>query len=542
MVNALTYQVSEVLIRRLRTLSEYYRRFFSTVNGNIKRNTENIKSLENLKFPFNIEGVYCSKDAFRKMVDDYSIKNHVQLSDETKKRIFEKIFDLQSFVHDHARELESINARKQYKKRETESLECMFKTAVIDTVKLEVIKNGDGITNMSVKQALLKEFELEKQIYPDNAGYESASEKYIKEKIEKAFKISSPMLPYTNVDVSKMRFLALNPVNSIKNKELEPDTAQTSKYYVDSTEAATNILIDHEFDEREIRLLSMDCNLCAEDLTMYSDGSRIEQYYSDRIKNVGVDRLYHRNNDGLDIVVNPHFDDRWNEEGFIPALNKIKREKDRKDVRKAFIYGLAYDNFILLDDDVHSDVDGNPRRTWYFTTRGVMGTVEIKKCGALIGNGYWNVYDSLFYNGVIKRSILTEAKKNIMAVKGYYQTDELLENILKSELVADLANTSDSVGSDFNIFDIFAKMRSSMSLNEWVLLFDGLLDTLWDYCGILFDNNGTNIDKATVRILKEIYRNSDIGKALDEQNVLNIDAQTFKEKYNDLLAKRFSEQ
>ena len=168
-------------------------------------------------------------------------------------------------------------------------------------------------------------------------------------------------------------------------------------------------------------------------------------------------------------------------------------------------------------------------------------SAPIRKCGRLIGNGYSDVFDALLYNGKIKMSILHDAKSIAEKMKGYNTTDELFDNILENWFIEDLIQPPayEDIG-DKNIFDIFLEMRSHMPETTWNELFNGLLITLWEFCGILFDNSDVYINKAVAVILTEIYNNCTVGK----KNAADLGdrERKLKENYEILLRRRYGEE
>ena len=539
---SLKYYVSQYVLERMIQLADNYTVFFNTVAAKIERNNENISRLENINFPYGQDGIYCSKEAFRKMALDFLTQQPQDLSDETKAAIFEQIYLVQARSYSLSDAAETKAAKERRMTENKRKLESVFNTAVIDTIRSSVIEHGLGIVNLTAREALIKEFELTEQMIPDDDGYTDAIKEYVKRRIATALKVAAPMLTTEGKrEKTELVFLALSPACAQTDSELNPDTSETAKFYLSSTGANTTVIINSEFDDTEISCVRLGYNFLIEDLTKYKSGTRNALAYSERIMKIGTKPSFGGNEDDMIIVVNPHLNCNWHEEGFIPSIHAKQRDIDHIDHLKAFVYGVGLDSFKLFYDDEHPDEKGNPRPTWYAYTNSYTVSAPIRKCGRLIGNGYSDVFDALLYNGKIKMSILHDAKSIAEKMKGYNTTDELFDNILENWFIEDLIQPPayEDIG-DKNIFDIFLEMRSHMPETTWNELFNGLLITLWEFCGILFDNSDVYINKAVAVILTEIYNNCTVGK----KNAADLGdrERKLKENYEILLRRRYGEE
>lgn len=537
--NSLKYSVSQLVLERMIQLADNYTIFFSTVAAKIDRNNENISRLENVHFPYGQDGIYCSKNAFRKMATDFMTRQSLELSDETKTAIFEQIYLVQSRSYTLTSTTETKAAKARRVQEEKKKLEAVFNSAVIETIRSNVIEHGMGIVNLTAREALIKEFELEEQMIPDDDGYDEAIKEYARKRIATALKVAAPMLTTEGRrEDTELTFIAMSPVCAETDSELKPDTSETAKFYLSNTSSNATVIINPEFGDTEIDCIRLCYNYTIEDLTKYKDGARNAIAYRDRIMNLGKENTLSYNSDKMIVVVNPHLNAHWHEDGFIPSINGKQRTKDHLDNLKAFIYAMGLDSFKLILDDDHPDENGNPRPTWFAYTNSYTQAQPIKKCGRLIGNGYSDVFDALLYNRMLKIAILRDAKNAIERIKGYKTKEELFENILENWFIEDLIQPYPSKDAgDMNIFDIFLEMRSHMPADDWNELFNGLLITLWEFCEILFDKSDVHINKAVKSILKEIYRNCSVGKKSEE--ALPFGERMLKDQYEILLKRNY---
>jgi hypothetical protein len=537
--NSLKYRVSQLVLERMITLADNYTVFFNTVAAKIDRNNENITRLENIHFPYGQDGIYCSRDAFRKMATDFLQQQPQDLTDKTKAAIFEQIYLVQSRSYTISSTAETKAAKERRMQEDKKKLEAVFNTAVIETIRTNVIEHGAGIVNLTAREALIKEFGLIKQKIPDDPGYADEIQKYAQKRIATALKVAAPMLTTERVrEDTELTFIALSPACAETDAELKPDTTETAKFYLPITTANATVIINPEFDDTELACMRLSYNFTIEDLTKYKAGARNAIAYNDRITNLGVKRVFNYNSDEMIVVVNPHLNSHWHEEGFIPSIHGKQRQKDHLDNLKAFIYAMGFDCFRLIADDDNPDENDKPRPTWYSYIDGFTQFQPVRKCGKLIGNGYSDLFDAILYNRTLKLAILRYAQKAVSMMKGYNTTDELFDNILENRFIEDLIQPIASKDADdINLFDAFMKMRSHMPVDDWYELFDGLLITLWEFCEILFDKSERHINKAVKLILTEIFKNSAVG--MKQESDYSKSETLLKAQYDIILAKKY---
>lgn len=540
--NSLEYEVSKLVLERMNVLADNYTIFFNTVAEKIDRNNENITRLENIHFPFGQEGIYCSKDAFKKMTTDF-LENQLQdLSYETKAAIFEQIYFVQARSYALNGAAETKEAKERRMQENKKRLEAVFNTAVVETIRSNVIKHGGGIVNFTAREALIKEFELNEQKYSGDPDYAEEIKKYAKERIDTALRVAKPMITTGGGhENAELTFIALSPDCAETDSELRPDTIETAKFYLPNNYASATVIINPEFDDTELTCMRLSYNFAIENLTKYKAGTRNAKAYDERIANLAIKRVFNYNSDEMFVTVNPHLNSHWHQEGFIPSMQGTQRQKDHEEHLKAFIYAMGFDSFRLIADDDNPDTDGKPRLTWYSYVDGFTQFQPVRKCEKLIGTGYSDLFDALLYNRTIKLAILRYAQKTISNMKGYNTADELFDDILENRFIVDLIQPIGSRDEDdINLFDAFLKMRPSMPLDDWNSLFEGLLFTLWEFCEILFDKSEVYINKAVKSILTGIFENSVVGtKAESEYSKSEI---LLKVQYENILARRYERQ
>lgn len=541
LANSLRLRIAKLLLERLTELSEDYRIFFSTVNEQIERNNENLATLEHITFSYGHDGIYCTKEALQKTAGAFINRQRIDLSGETKQAIFENIYAVLARKYAAASVSDTqadIEHRVQEAKR---SLDLVFKNAVIDTIHTDVIKNGNGIVNLTAKQALVKEFEMKSHKIEGDADYERECAIYVHDRITNAMKVAEPMLATDHQSAAtEIVFLALAPRCAELDTKMDPDNSKTAKYYLTAVDAHTTVIIDESFADTEITCMRLSYNFTLEELKKYQDGARYQTAYAERIAALRTmpERGQIGQMDETSIVISPHLDCYWHEEGFIQSIETKQRQIDHMDHMKAFIYGLGMDKFKLIDDDRSPDENGRPRPTWFAYLAGSMDLIVVKKCGRKIGSSFNDLYDAILYNGGIKQDVLRDARAQTEVMKGYRTAEQLFNEILENTFILDLIHNEDDgvQQKDYNIFDIFHEMRSYMPEKEWKDLFKGLYATLTEFCETLFDRSAYHINKAMIMILDAIYENSKASKLTNDTVAILL-----KEQYNILKQMRYEE-
>lgn len=540
MTGSILLSNSKVLLERFERLAENYAMFFQTISSMIEQNENQIKKIEDSYYidPLGEYGVYCSKEAFKNIYSEYKVKVDEELPDETKKAVFMNIFKILAgeFKEDGKERTEIQKERAaQIKKK---NLGQIFKKAIIDTIRTDVTKHGAGIVDLTIHDALIKEMELETGITEENdSKFKLKSVDYISKKIEAAMRMAAPMLAVDNATKGhnpETVYLAIHP-DCAETKKGVPDAGATKEAYMPEVSEATDfvattVLMDKEFSRYEMICFKAKYKFVIEDLVKYRSDSLNAKCYRSRICALGTEPVVSGPDSGK-TVVNPHLCRYWDEEAYIPELSVYEVEKSRKKNLKAFIYAMGLDLFVL-----EKDTDNNNRLTWFAR---LLGTKKpVKASGKRIGNSYVDLYNSLKFNRRIRDIILKIAENDRKKQKGYYDVQELYENILNDVFIEDLIQTK-AEEDDRNLLDIFLEMRGTMQHSKWEELFEGLQMTIWEYCAYLFDGNERLVNEATVRILMELVQNSTSGRKAINKEEMTMAEKRVNEQVRQLLKQKY---
>lgn len=499
--DSLLLATSRILLSRLERLSENYNAFFKNIGIIIQENQERIGKLESFNLPLGQMGIYCSKDAFRIIAAEYQNTVDNDLPAETKTAIFENLFKVlaDDFTNDSKIETERQKAARAARKAKT--LNNIFSVAIVDTIRTEVIKKGAGIVDMSIYEALQRQFELEE---PEKDDFPV----YLRSIVKKAMKMAAPMVATSSnaaAENTATAYIAMHP--SCAATEMgEPNTGATlSLYAPTASEETGNIkvtaLLDEAFSPYEITCFRAKYKFSVEDLTKYSPGSENAKAYRNRVGSLGKNPTYTGNPDDGLTVINPHLDRNWHEEAYLPELYKSERERNKLDLNKAFIYALGLDLVRVMADENTLDEEGNSRRTWYYESG--RGYLPVKVLNSHIGNSYTDLFNALPYNGRIKKFVLSVAKHIMKSRKGYASAEELYENIMQDDFIDDMIQSKPNDG-DKNLLDILLDMRNGMAPEAWGMLFVGLREVLWEYCAFMFSENERMVNTAVRTILDKM--------------------------------------
>jgi len=501
----------QILLKRFEQLAENYRVFFQSIGTMILENNDRIGKLEELTMPLGQIGVYCSRDAFRIIAAEYRSNVDNDLPEATKTAIFLELFKVLSteFENENKEETERQKAARAAKK--TAALGNIFRTAVVDTVRTDVVKKGAGIVDMNIRQALERQFELERPESDDLTGY-------LREIAEKGMRIAAPMLATSTnamAENTETVYMALHP-DCAATEMGEPNTGATKRLFLPQACEATDgmqatVLMDEAFSPCEITCFKARYKFSIEDLTKYAPQSENARAYNARIANLGKAPANSSDPEAFKTVVSPHLDRYWHEEAYLPAIYASERRKNELDTLKAFIYAMGLDCFKRMVDENTLDENGEGRLAWFLDTG--RNLVPVKARGSHIGNSYSDLFQALPYNSRIKHFILSSAQSTMRAKKGYSAAEELYEGILDDWFVEDLIQSREDRGgeADENILDILLQMRDNMESGEWKRLFAGLQEVLWEFCAYLFDSNERKVNDAVRSIVDRMIANSRVG-------------------------------
>ncbi len=504
--NQLEYAVYQILLERLEKLAENYAIFFRGIGTMIEENKTRIANLEALTMPLGQIGVYCSKEAFQMIAAEYRNNVDCALPAETKTAIFESLFKIQAEEFANESKIQTERQRAARAAKKTRTLNSVFQTAVVDTIRTSVIKKGGSIVDMNIREALERQFQLEA---PERDDFDN----YLQTLIRRAMKMAAPMVATTGnaaATNTATAYLAIHP-NCAATEMGEPNVGATQTLFAPTASAETGnvkvtVLLDDAFSPYEITCFRAKYKFSIEDLTKYAPSSENALAYERRVSSLGQPPLHTGNPDDCLTVINPHLDRYWHEEAYLPAIYKSERARDRLDTYKAFIYAMGLDVFQLLSDENTLDKNGNSRLTWYVQTGRGFSPVKVRN--SHIGNSYTDLFNSLPYNGRIKSFILNLSQRVMNTRKGYSSAEELFEEFAEDPFLSDLFQVSGE--GDMNILDILLSMRNGMEPEDWSMLFTGLQEVLWEYCAFLFDKNERMVNHTVRTVLDTMLANSSI--------------------------------
>lgn len=523
-------ETCETLKKRISLLSKQYELFFGTIETKINEMAEEITESELVyeKERLGEIGVYCSQEALQHIYNTYSRNKLQTLNEDTRTAVFTEIFRITSDAINEETTFASEEQKRKAVQQRKERLGRVFNKAIVNTVQTEVeSETGAGKVRMNIREALRKEQELKENLSGlglSDAEIRQRNDEYAKNRILQAFGKAEPMIgaERNNPDMAAaLVYLAIHP-DCADHRDDQPDEGATTAALVPAPEprtdnSSTTLLIDREFQNTEIVCLRQWHLFLIEELLQYGTNSENAIAYRERIHTLRYGNSNDVTDEELAKAITPHLDARWHEMAYFPALLPKERTEEKKNLRMAFIYGLAYGMFAkLLDADRDSD-----EMVWHFYGE------RITNFGRNIGGSYNDLYNSLPCNGRIVEQILERAKKNNDKIRGYKSADDLAEEMHDHLPVRNLLGGSYACGGTReNLLDILLRMREGMPEEEWKKLFDGVRDVLWDYCVTMFEDSRVRlIDNKTRTIVRMLCLSSNLPFAVDDDKALIVDSE-----------------
>lgn len=533
--NQLKLQTYKLLIKRFKALSNYYYEFFARVERHVDSNNSRIELLEK-SFEEEIFGeihVYASKEAFVKMYEEFKLKAQVMLPEDTKKAVFMDVYKITcEIMEDEANPNLSEQAKQRRDETNFRRMDQSFQKAVVETLRTEALKKGRDRIDLSIRDAIKKEFELKTGIRSErDDSYESGRLAYERKLLERGLRMAAPMFSVNSLgNNTETVYLALNP-DSAETRADIPDVGETmKKLALDRTPAtdnmALNILMNEAFSRYEMICFKSKHKYKVEDLTKYSADSEFAKAYKARIANLGAVPSV-EGDDAYKTVVTPHLNRYWHEEGFIPPLGARELRKSNEALLKEFIYSMALNSFIIRDGSM---VNNDDRDIWYYVD-GIQ-LKPLRKCGRLVDASYADLFDALSFNGRIKREILKKVKKEVRRTRAHHNAEEIKRQITVTDFVKRLVGEPvEDFREDLraregrengNILTIIRSMNPYMDEDKWLKLMDGLQLALFEYLELFYDDLPKLINESYVLILDEIYNHSELAvkEDLDEADTL----------------------
>lgn len=520
---ALKIITMQTLKIRLERLAEYYAEFFQTIHRRMTDNAIITGRLENTfaQPSFGEIAVYASAEAMRQSYAEFSRNLEYTLPDKSKKAIFTEIFKttLLSLQEDDA--VRSKAQKDNWISKIRLRMSSLFEKGIVEKLAEEVEKKGRGTVDLSIKEALEKEFLMETgEIQDDGEYYAERRIQYERTRIEEAMRVAVPMFAVENVaDVTETIYLAIHP-DAAEEVAGVPDRGATHNALVPEVTAATDyhpvsVLMDEEFSRYEIICMKAKHKYYVQNLIKYGRTSDYAVAYRKRI--AALDTIPKVVSDeAYKTVVNPHLSRYWHEEGFLPALTAEERKEEVRNRRWAFILGMGYDTF---SKEKLEEV--NNRTVWVFRGRRTVAK-EMRQKGRLVTPNYASLYDSLRFNRKVVSYMLRYARAVWKQEKEYEETSDLVTRIQDTILIEDLVQPAGDDKKDKkdkqdkNFLDIMLDMRRSMKRTEWDALGRALGEIIMEYLKYMLDGNVYLINQAYQDTIRRMYRYSSGGKKKTE--------------------------
>ncbi len=531
--NLLKQHTYKLLIKRFRTLSDYYYEFFARVERHVDSNNARIELLESSfeEETFGEISVYASKEAFIKMYEEFKLKAQVMLPEDTKKAVFMDVYKITcEIMEDESNPNLSEQAKQKRDETNFRRMDQSFQKSVVETLRTEALKKGRDRIDLSIRDAIKKEFELTTGIRSErDDNYESGRLEYERKLLERGLRMASPMFSVNSMgNTTETVYLALHP-DSAETRADVPDAGETlKKLALDRTAAtdnmALNILMKEAFSRYEMICFKSKHKYKVEDLTKYAADSEFAKAYETRIANLGKIPSV-EGDDAYKTVVTPHLNRYWHEEGFIPPLGARELRKSNEALLKEFIYSMGLNCFVIQEG---SEVQAIDRDIWFYVGSGIQ-IVPLRKCGRLVNPTYTDLFDALRFNGRIKREILKKAKEDVYKIKRGNNAEKLKskEEICKLDFVKRLRGKkpgecpNDIAARDGrdnkNILDIIRLMYPYMEDSQWLRLIDGLQLALFEYLELLYDGQTKLINESYANIMDEIHKESKLNNIGSEK-------------------------
>ena len=542
-VDSITLSTYDILLERIEKLSDYYEEFFTGIRNKIQENEDRIKRLERT-FENRILGirpVYASTEALREAYERFKSTVSATLPPATSEKLFNRIYHITvNVLEDEMHEM--TETKKKKRNEETvNALKALFVEAIYGSLQTAAIEKGDMTLNMSIRQALEKEFQLETGIYEDSERYAEKLLEYKRTRLNEAMSEATPMFAVKRIDdpVGTV-YMAIHP-DAADTMEGEPNAGVTRENLFPEVSSATDYkkvctLMDSEFSRYEIICMKTKHKYMVTDLVKYGKNSDNESAYKKRVMNLGrkpsTDSL-----DAFKEVANPHINCFWHEEGYIPSLTAEERQAAHEDDVSAFVYAIGYD---WVRFDGFYDRKGNFKDAWIFWPSNSGGGTPVFAKGRPVKNGFAQLYGAMKYNGRLKRMILTKARTQEEVNYGHMDAEDAMQYLLTDdEFIEDLTQSTGTDSSDDNILDVFLSMKHDMDKEEWTFLFHGLTRTLMHYLESIFDFNPRLVNRAYKMIVPRLYEYSVPGIKEKEDRELSRDERELKNEWEEMRKKEF---
>lgn len=397
------------------------------------------------------------------------------------------------------------------------SYDKLFHNLIVKSCREKLLSNNNvrEELNINVMEALEREAEFN--------GQSSSKQEYIKERLAELVDSVCPWAPKSenssDVNLWGISTKCRTIIESSDGKStLEKLIEETSA----SKLAANNIVSDLSLDDNSIYFVAARYGLMVNDFVKFSAGknNRPDGDYYVAYKNV-IDRIVNEGKTSgySGMTITPHIDKRWH-----LTLRDINDEvyvKKMKDVAKAFILGIANDNFVVKQLDTNADI-----RKFVSVFDGVPTVINFQ--GNSIDGNLKDLYKALYGNPDLVKNVLDEFEK-------YCEISQRVSNrdndILETDLIKKLNNVFVYGYNDVkNIIDVFINFdRESMqsekedkNYNEkYRILYDALCEiveiAVKPYC---FGQGDYNFKLNCKKVLESLMLSSYWENVLDKNDIV----------------------
>lgn len=476
-----------IVLERIDTLIKLYEDFFEELRDIVERKAEETKRLEDGKgsdTDKDFKGdkyICCNAQCKKVLYTEFENKigdKGMEMSDDVKRGFFDKMFE--EYTSKHA-ELSNPTAYLPHL-----SLSQLFEEGILQPITDQFRDNGFRHLDMSILEAIEKEFEIEKKMTKteDNKkAYTDAFEQYFSNLCASLRILASPYLSY-NLEVSdyksggKLAYTwGLNHSVVARFQSGSVDRGVDKQMLQDmfaSTEAA---LADESFSPYQLVCYAAIYDLRVENCTDYYKGTDPEKYYAERLNNL-ADQAYEINNDqdGYLEVIHPHLDCRWHEHAYLPELMGMDDEKQCKNTRLAFMLAVCAGRCEYFRDAIEC------LECWWYTKNGssVPNAVFVNSREVMDASIYalYKAFDS-------NRVIVDDMKQYIEnaqaeAKRKLPETGATAEVVAQQALIRALTGDGEHTR---NVLDVLYTLYQNIgNLKEVNLCFNVLIDFIYEYC------------------------------------------------------------
>ena len=485
--HSLKSTVYRIVLERLDTLIELYESFFEELLDIVERKAEETKRLEDGKgseTDKDYKGdlyICCNAKCKKVLYDEFLNKigdQGQEMSDEVKKGFFDKMFGEYTVCQAEKANPTAILTHL--------SLSQLFEEGILQPITEQFRDTGFRHLDMSILEALEKQFEIEEKMVktPENKKkYEEAYNVYFRNLCAKLRVLSVPYLAY-DVEVANYKSggklaytwgLNHSAVARVQSGAAENGVdSQMLKSMFGTGEMA---LADESFSPYRLVCYCAIYDLQVENCTAYRKGGWAESCYSERLENL-VDQAYVINNeqDGYLEVIHPHLDCRWHEHAYLPELMGMDEEKQCRATNLAFLCGISTNRCRYFRDDVQY------LECWWYTKNGTKIATPVFIDGKeLKDKTILAIYRAFDKNRVIVKDMQEYMVQAMEAAKNQLPESGASEEILVEQPMIRALRGVDEKSR--NVLDVlYVLYQNSGSLNLVNANLNDLMDFLADYC------------------------------------------------------------